>query len=264
MQAIRINDVTIPEAAVLAEAQHHPADRPEAALAAAAEALAIRELLLQEARRQEIAAVRRADGNGRREAEDDALIRQLLEANVTVPQADAVSCRRYYDNNTPRFRSPDLYEAAHILFAAAPDDQSAYDNAVSKAEAAIATLQQDPAAFDRLARELSDCSSARDGGRLGQVARGDTVPEFETFLCNLEEGQLCPLPVRSRYGVHVLRLDRRFEGRQLPFDAVHDRIADYLQTASWQRAVAQYIRILAGRAEISGVTLEAAATPLVQ
>lgn len=264
MQAIRINDVTIPEAAVLAEAQHHPAAGPDAARAAAAEALAVRELLLQEARRQRIEPSLQADNEGRREAEEDALIRCLLDANVTVPEADAETCRRYYDNNRQRFRSPDLYEAAHILFAASADNAKAYETAASKAAAAIAALQEDPSGFERLAKELSDCSSAKDGGRLGQIARGDTVPEFETFLCNLEEGQLCPLPIRTRYGAHVLRLDRRITGRQLPFDAVQDRIADYLQTASWQRAVAQYIRVLAGRAEISGITLEAAATPLVQ
>ncbi|HIC80978.1 MAG TPA: peptidylprolyl isomerase [Kiloniellaceae bacterium] len=264
MQTIRINDVTIPEAAVLAEAQHHPAADAKAARAAAAEALAVRELLLQEARRQGIDPSPRTEGEGRRETEDDALIRRLLDANVTVPEADPETCRRYYDSNPQRFRSPDLYEAAHILFAAAADNEEAYERAASKAAAAIATLQDNPSAFDRLARELSDCSSAKDGGRLGQVSRGDTVPEFETFLCNLEESQLCPVPVRTRYGVHVLRLDRRIDGRQLPFEAVENRIADYLQTASWQRAVAQYIRILAGRADVSGITLEAAATPLVQ
>ena len=262
MQAIQINDVTIPPAAVLAEAQNHPAQTPQAALGAAAEALAIRELLLQEARRQGIAVVPQADDTARRETEDEALIRGLLECHVAVPAADETACRRYYDDNPKRFHSPDLFEAAHILFSAAPDDTAAYDKAVAEAERVIAALQKDPGAFAALARELSACSSAQNDGRLGQVARGDTVPEFETFLSNLEEGQLCPVPVRSRYGVHVLRLDRRIDGRLLPFESVRGRTADYLQTASWQRAVAQYIGMLAGHAEIAGIDLGAmAGTP---
>lgn len=264
MQQIRINDVTIPQAAVLAEAQNHPAGTPEAALDAAAEALAIRELLVQEARRQKIAAEPQADSEARRESEEEALIRGLLEANVTVPEADEASCRRYYSNNRSRFRSSDLFEAAHILLSAAPDDSEAYEGAVGTAERLIAALQVSPGAFADLAEAYSACSSARNEGRLGQVARGDTVPEFETFLENLEEGQLCPVPVRSRYGVHVLRLDRRIEGRELPFKAVQAKIADYLQAASWRRAVAQYIRVLAGQAEIDGIDLGGAATPLVQ
>lgn len=264
MEPIRINDVTIAPAAVLAEAQNHAAERPEAALGAAAQALAIRELLLQAARCQGIAAVPEADDKARRETDEEAQIRGLLERNVAVPAADETSCRRYYDNNPQRFRSPDLFEAAHILFSAAPDDTAAYDKAVAEAEQVIGALQKDPGAFAELARRFSACNSAQNEGRLGQVARGDTVPEFETFLTNLEEGQLSPVPVRSRYGVHVMRLDRRIDGRQLPFEAVRDRIADYLQTASWQRAVAQYIRILAGQAEIAGIDLGAVATPLVQ
>ncbi|GAB4359400.1 MAG: peptidylprolyl isomerase [Kiloniellaceae bacterium] len=264
MEAIRINDVTIPAAAVLAEAQNHPAAEPEAALAAAAEALAIRELLLQEARRRGIEATRQVDAEGRRETEEDALIRCLLERAVTVPEADGAACRRYYDNNKARFRSPDLFEAAHILLAASPDDDAAYTRAVETARRLIAVLQHDPAAFAGVAAEYSACSSVQNEGRLGQVARGDTVPEFETFLMNLEEGQLCPVPVRSRYGVHVLRLDRRIEGRQLPFEMVERRIADYLQAASWQRALAQYIRILAGTADIEGIDLGGVETPLVQ
>ncbi|MGF1611920.1 MAG: peptidylprolyl isomerase [Kiloniellales bacterium] len=264
MQAIRVNAVTIPPEAILAEAQNHPAPSADAALTAAAEALAIRELLLQEARRLAIAATPQCDEGGRRETEEDALIRALLEENVTVPEADEFTCRRYYDNNRKRFRSPDLFEAAHILLPAAPDDAEAYAAALSQAERFIATLQRDAGVFAALAAEYSACSSGQNEGRLGQIARGDTVPEFEIFLMNLEEGQLCPVPVRSRYGVHVLRLDRRIEGRALPFDAVRQRIADYLQAASWQRAMSQYIRVLAGRADIAGVDLGGTETPLVQ
>jgi peptidyl-prolyl cis-trans isomerase C len=72
------------------------------------------------------------------------------------------------------------------------------------------------------------------------------------------------VPVQSRYGVHVLRLDRRIEGRELPFEAVAETIADQLQETSWRRAVAQYIRVLAGQAQIEGIALDAAETPLVQ
>lgn len=94
--------------------------------------------------------------------------------------------------------------------------------------------------------------------------RGQTLPEFETFLFALEEGQLSSVPVKTRYGIHVLRLDRRVAGRTLPFDLVETRIAGFLAEASWRRAVSQYIKILVGRAEINGIDLEGAQSPLVQ
>src|SRR3546814_13223891 len=87
-----------------------------------------------------------------------------------------------------------------------------------------------------MARELSDCSSGKEGGNLGQITRGSAVPEFETFLFNLEVGQICPLPIKSRFGFHIARLDHRIEGRQLPVETVKDRIAESLAEQVWRRA----------------------------
>jgi peptidyl-prolyl cis-trans isomerase C len=264
MDPVRVNGAEIAAADIAAETQNHPAGNPEQARIAAARALVIRELLLQEARRLALRAEPVRDEDGRRETEDEALIRALLDAEIAVPTADEATCRRYYDNNPDRFRSDDIYEAAHVLLSAAPADKDAYEAASREAEAIIRLLGERPDLFDEIARERSDCPSAKDGGRLGQITRGQTTPEFETFLLALDEGQLCPVPVRTRYGVHVLRLDRKIDGRTLPFETVREGIAAFLEDASWRRAVTQYIRILAGRATIDGVALDGADSPLVQ
>lgn len=264
MNDITVNGTAITTAAIAEEAQHHPSRDWATAERAAAEALVVRELLLQEAGREGIAPIPFADTNGRRETEEEAMIRALVRGAVTVPEVDEESLRRFYDNNRRKFRSPDLFEAAHILYPAQPDDEDAVAAATARAEAAIALLQSEPARFADLARSESACPSASNGGNLGQVSRGQTVPEFETFLCNLEEGQLCPVPVKTRYGAHVLRLDRRIGGRELPFATVRERIADYLQEATWRRAVAQYIGLLAGAAAIEGIEVNGFDTPLVQ
>ena len=259
-----VNGVEIQQADIAAEAQNHPAPTPGEALEAAARALVIRELLLQRARTLGIKpSPERVEAN-RRETDEESMVRQVLDAEVKTPDADEETCRHYYENNRKRFSSPTLYEAAHILFAARKADAEAYELAVGRAEGAISRLLAKPGEFADLARELSDCPSGRNGGSLGQVTRGDTVPEVETFLENLEDGQICPVPVKSRYGAHVLRLDRRIEGRQLPFEVVHDRIAEYLAEASWRRAVTQYVRILAGQSDIKGVDFAGSDTPLVQ
>jgi peptidyl-prolyl cis-trans isomerase C len=80
----------------------------------------------------------------------------------------------------------------------------------------------------------------------------------------LEAGQICPEPVRTRYGVHVLRLDRRLPGHTLPFEQVRKRTASYLEESSWRRAVAQYVGLLVGRARIAGFEMPGASSPLVQ
>ncbi len=62
-------------------------------------------------------------------------------------------------------------------------------------------------------------------------------------------------PVETRYGFHIVRLDRRIDGRELPFELVRDRIADYLSERSRRVAIAQYVARLAAMSEVSGVTL---------
>jgi peptidyl-prolyl cis-trans isomerase C len=252
---ITVNGTTITELDIARETQYHPADSLEAARRKAAEALVIRELLLQRATRLAIVSE-----DGQDEARIDALIRQ----EVKTPRADEAACRRYYQAHQSRFRSPDLVEARHILFVADPADAAAMDSARSKAAKAIEILTQRPERFAELARELSACTSAKQGGNLGQLTRGSTVPEFETFLFELEAGQLCPVPIRSRYGFHVLQVQKRIEGKTLPFEVAQQKIAAYLEERVWRQAVRQYVQLLVGQSDISGIQLHGVSSPLVQ
>ena len=129
---------------------------------------------------------------------------------------------------------------------------------------AIRRLQAEPTDFAELARKHSACPSKEQGGNLGQIGPGQTVAEFEQALFALSEGEVCSEPVKTRFGVHVIRAGRRLEPRQLPFEMVQQRIADYLEEASGRRAIAQYVAILAGQGEISGVALGDAQGALVQ
>ena len=114
-----------------------------------------------------------------------------------------------------------------------------------------------------MASNHSACStSAADGGRLGQITRGQTVPEFEAALERMQPGDMAI--AETRYGFHVVRMDRRAEGQTLPFELAKERIAGYLAASVERRALAQYVSILAGRAEIAGISLAATDTPLVQ
>ena len=261
MDRILVNEAEIPAAAVAAEMQYHPAPSRDRAWQAAATALVIRQLLLQEAERLGIVAVAETTGA---DSAEEATIQALLEREIVTPEPDEATCRRYWSANAAKFATPDVYEAAHILFPAAQDDAAARAAAKQSASETIALLQDEPGRFASLARERSACPSAASGGLLGQQSRGDLVPEIETFVMAMEEGQICPVPVTTRYGYHVLRLDRLIRGTALPFENAMPLVIRHLTTQSWQRAISQYLRILAGRARIEGLAFDAASTPLVQ
>lgn len=261
---VSVNGVTIPETDILAEAQNHPAANPGEAVQAAARALVIRELLLQEARSQGIGDVPLEEEGGRPETADDARIRVLMEHEVQAPSATEDECRRFYEHNREKFQSAPLYEVRHILLAAHEDDRSARDAARKTAQGLCDALNADPAGFANAAAEFSACMSSGEGGRLGQVSRGETVTEFEAALEEMAEGEISAAPVATRFGFHVIALDRAIPAKDLPFEHVHERIAAWLEAASWSRAVSQYIGIIASQAKISGVSFDQTEGPLVQ
>jgi len=257
---VRVNDAEIDEATIAAEMQYHPAGSAEGAWERAAQALVVREVLRQEAARAGVAEVL-----GDEPSADDGAIEALLAREVSVPVADEETCRRYYEANRKRFRTPDTYLADHVLLAVPPEDRAGRDAAKARAAAWIPQIMADPSAMAEIAGRFSDCPSKTSGGSLGWVERGQTVPEFETYLFSLEPGEVCGLPIETRYGVHVVRLIDRKAGVDLPLDAVRSRIADYLADSVRRRAIHQYISVLLGRARIEGVHLGSLPdTPLVQ
>ena len=188
---VSVNGVVVPRDAIAREVQHHPAPSPAAGWKEAARALAVRELLLQEARRIGVTAEPLSDADGRRETEAEASIRALIEGEVAVPQPDPQTCHRYYEQNRRRFRSPDIYEAAHILIAAHARDAEGYARARETANGLLAGLRERPESFAELAGRISDCTSGAQGGNLGQISAGQTTPEFEHALKAIEPGSLC-------------------------------------------------------------------------
>ncbi|SJZ97240.1 peptidylprolyl isomerase [Consotaella salsifontis] len=263
MPSVTVNGVAISRRAIAAEVQNFPAKNPGEGWLAATRALVIRELLLQEARRLALTPAPELDADGRRETEEDALIRTLMEREVRVPHADEATLRRFYDINARRFTAAPLWEVDHILIAARRDDPAAFDSARQKAEELAELLGRDPDRFASLAREFSQCPSGALGGSLGQITPGETTPEFEAALTALKPGEISA-PVETRYGVHLIRLVRAVEPRQLPFEAVRERIAAYLDDHVRRQASAQFISILIGQADIRGIAMDGARSPLVQ
>lgn len=256
---VRVNGVEIEPEAIAQEIQHHPAPDAETAWTEAARALAVRELLLQEARRLGIVADPEPDEAGRTECEEDAIIAVLLDEAIDSELPGEDECRRYYEARRDRFRTPDLFEVSHILLEPEGDGEVQWLEAQSRARMIAEEVGDDPAAFAEAAREFSACPSAHQDGSLGQVRRGDLVPQVQAAIEALAPGRTMPEPVRSRFGWHIIRLHRQIDGQVLPLEAVRGKIAEMLAARSWTVASTRYVAGLAARAEIEGIAIEAAA-----
>lgn len=262
MTALTVNGVTVPSEAIARECSLH-ADAPDPD-AAARRTLAIRELVLQRAGDLGLLenGLPRAVVTFAGRAEEDDVIAQVLDAEVRTPEPSVEECRRYYDTHPERFTSGDLVEARHILFAITPGTPVLALR--QRAEQVLAELKAAPAEFADRARELSNCPSGQHGGNLGQFGRGEMVPEFDRAIFGTRATGVLPTLVATRYGFHVVAVERRIPGRQLPFEAVSAKVAEYLAARVEARALRQYVEVLAGLAEIRGADLAGAATPLVQ
>jgi len=251
-----VNHETIPSAAIAAEAQNHsaPKDKPGIAWRKAAQALAIRALLLQEARARALEAEPEELAPGRVETEDEALIRALLDAALTIAPVTEEVIRTEWAKGPDRYRSSPLWDVSHILCACDPRDDAERAMSEARAEAVLARLGGDAKGFALAARE-SDCGSKAAGGHLGQLGPGDTVPEFEAALRTLEEGKITPTPVLSRHGWHIIRLNATAPGQVLPYETVRPKIAQALEKAAWARASRDFIETLAKGAQITGASL---------
>ena len=75
---------------------------------------------------------------------------------------------------------------------------------------------------------------------------------------------MLPHLVRSRYGFHIVLVERRLPGRALQFEAARESISAYLVSRVEAQALMQYVRVLAGQADIDGVDLDAADSPLMR
>jgi len=251
-----VNDETIPSAAIAAEAQNHsgPREKPGIAWRKAAQALAIRALLLQEARRRGLVPDPMELAPGRFETEEEALIRALLDEALSIEPITEEAVRAEWAKDPGRYRSAPLWDVSHILCACDPRDEAERAAAEARAQALLAKLDGDAKGFASAARE-SDCGSKNTGGHLGQLGPGDTVPEFEAALRDLPEGGISTAPVLSRHGWHIIRLNAIAPGQVLPYDTVRPKIAQALEKAAWARASRQFVETLAGGAKISGASL---------
>jgi peptidyl-prolyl cis-trans isomerase C len=218
---------------------------------------AARELL-----RQRAVAVSILDAVSTDEGTIEQAIEELLGREVVTPTPTDEECRRYYDAHPREFESGDLVHARHILFQVTPSVSLPQIRA--RAEQMLNELLREPEHFAAVAAETSNCPSGQHGGNLGQIGRGDTVPEFEKAIFRLGPTGLLRDLIKTRHGFHIVAIDQRIPGKRLPFDMVRDDIAERLRAMVEEKALRQYISVLAGQADIQGADLNGTDIPLVQ
>jgi peptidyl-prolyl cis-trans isomerase C len=218
-------------------------DEPEQTAQLALDAAVLRRVLLDEAARLDIGAG----------ALPDAAIEALLAREVVASEPTDAECERQYLANPERWRIGERVRVRHILFQVT--ERVDLERLRAKAQKTLDEILRadDPdARFALHARTLSNCPSGAQGGDLGEIGRGDTVPEFEHAVFAAPANSVCPALVETRFGFHVIRVLGKSAGEILPFERAHAQIRSAMSRAAADRARRQYLIGLVARSDIQG------------
>lgn len=166
-----------------------------------------------------------------------------LRVSVTEDEVD-----RYLAENREKLETGLRYHARHILITPAGDSDTAWESARIRAEL-IRTQILEGAEFAEMARQHSRDASARDGGDLGTLKRGELAQEIEDQILRLAPGQISQ-PYRSSLGYHVFRLEGKesLEGEEL--QRVRQQVREILYREKYEARMEAWLKEIKQRAII--------------
>lgn len=197
------------------------------------------------------------------------IIEAMVDAEVQSPQPNEDECQRYFEANPSQFVVGQALHVRHILFAVTPGvNVHALTVHAEKALLELTRNDASPERFAQLAAELSNCPTSTQGGDLGWIGPDDCAPELANELFHQKHSQwgmgVHPRLIHTRFGFHIIEVLNRRAGKQPAYAEVHERIKALLAMQSRARALHQYMSLLVGEAQLDGIELEGADSPLVQ
>jgi len=163
----------------------------------------------------------------------------LDKAKKNVSDEDV---KKFYDEHIEDVTKPEGVTVAHILIQLdeekeATDAEAADKEAKAKIDAIYDELLKDPASFDKLAQEKSDCPSGkRDNGKLpafdkdGMLLDGGGAMDqtFADAAFGIEKAGQITKPVKTQFGYHIIKLIEKTPEEVTPMEKVKDKITEYL------------------------------------
>jgi peptidyl-prolyl cis-trans isomerase C len=153
----------------------------------------------------------------------------LEKVGTRAPQVSEIDVELFYQYHSNQFRQPETRRARHILVTinpALPDNTRTA--ARVRIEAIAARLLKDPKRFEEQALKHSECPTAMQGGRLGDIPRGQLYPELDAALFNLQAGQLSDV-LESPLGFHLLECEAIQAQQILNLDQARATIRNMLE-----------------------------------
>jgi len=169
--------------------------------------------------------------NGLRKALYRELIFDGVMQRVAARSADVneLDVHLFYELHHDRFETPERRVARHILITINPEYP---ENTRASARERLQQVREKLAGrnnrFDEFAQSYSECPTAMEGGKLGEVTRGQLYESLDAALFSMREGESSPL-IESEMGFHLLYCEKIKPAKRVPLSKAAPRIREMLQ-----------------------------------
>jgi len=146
--------------------------------------------------------------------------------------------RKRYDIEKERYRLP---ERAHLreIVILRPDSAAQVDKARAHAEE-LAAQARSSADFALLAKTSSEAATKDKGGDLGEVKRGELLPELDKAVFNATSGSVLG-PIESKTAWHIIKIEQRLPSEVPAFESLKDKLRKDASDETFQRDYKAYI-----------------------
>ncbi len=174
------------------------------------------------------------------------MVDQQVGAQVTITPEET---RKFYDSNPDVFKVPEMVRASHILVKVDAKATDAEKAAAKEKMNGIQQRIQKGEDFAAVAKEVSDCPSAANGGDLDFFQKGQMVAPFEQAAFALKVGAVSDV-VETQFGYHLIKVTDKKEAGVMQYDEMKDRIEQHLKQEKVNQQLGQYIDQLKAQSKI--------------
>ena len=143
--------------------------------------------------------------------------------------------RKIHQATKDRIGPDGLIEPSHILLRLPQQADETTKQKVQQRADSIYKAIIGGADFEKMASQYSeDYGSAKDGGKIGQISRGQTLKEFEDAAFALKDGEVSR-PVLSPVGYHIIKMMGHSEFA--PYDSLREDIHRFIEARGIREAI---------------------------
>lgn len=196
--------------------------------------LILREILVQEAEKQDLDKTPAAQATSWMQAKQNFLVEQLWNAYQTKHPITDADIKNVYDQEGVYTKGMDQFKLSLITVANQADAK------------AIITRLQKGEAFQKIAKEKSTDASNTKGGDLGWLLPDQVLPAISNVIVNLQKGALAVAPIQTASGWNIVKVDDRRPYKRPSLEESKAQIRQALQ----QRNRMEYLKKLSEGAKI--------------